>query len=209
MSQVRALSAEPTLERLITTSHRPGYRTFELGILWAMKKIVIVGCPSSGKTTTGHIIRDTLGIPIHYLDKIFWVKKGGIKQDVFLEKQEEIMRGDSWIIDGGFIKSTSFDVRLEKADTIIFFDMPKAIVYFRLLKRYLKHRGKGRIDMPDGHKEKLDWHLIKFIWNYQSEMVREKVKLQEGKKSVVYIQNPKDERQFAQELLKTGSKVRQ
>jgi adenylate kinase family enzyme len=90
----------------------------ELWYYFDMQKIVIVGCPSSGKTTIANKIGSLLNIPVYHLDKIFWVQKGGIKQDIFITQQEEIMKGDKWIIDGNFMKSKSYDIRLTNADTI-------------------------------------------------------------------------------------------
>lgn len=36
-----------------------------------MKKIIVIGCPGSGKTTFAEKLRDKLGIPLFYLDAIW------------------------------------------------------------------------------------------------------------------------------------------
>ena len=35
-----------------------------------MKKIIIIGCPGSGKTTFAEKLRDKTGLPLYYLDAI-------------------------------------------------------------------------------------------------------------------------------------------
>ncbi|MEI8174559.1 MAG: AAA family ATPase [bacterium] len=166
-----------------------------------MKKIAIVGCPSSGKTTMATQLGRMLNIPIYHLDKIFWTDDGHLKQDPFIAKQEEMMRGDSWIIDGNFMKSKSYEMRLNNADTIIFFAFPKVIVYWRLLKRGLKYFNKFRPDMGGKRRNHLNWELIKFIWNYPIDEEYKKVSEYMHSKNVIILHNLKEEREFLKNLL--------
>lgn len=165
-------------------------------IIFNMQKIVIVGCPSSGKTTLANKLGVLLNIPIFHLDKIFWVQKGGIKQDIFLAQQEEIMNNDKWIIDGDFIKSKSFEVRLNKADTIIFLKFSKIKIYYRLLKRAIKYFNKTRPDMAGGSKKHINWHLLKFIYNYPTNNIHKKILEYTKDKNVFVLNNFKEEKDF-------------
>ena len=119
-----------------------------------MNKIVIIGCPGSGKTTLANKLGTLLHVPVHHLDKIFWTETDHIKQDIFVTKQEEIMKNNQWIIDGNFTKS--IDTRLLQADTIIFFEFPKIILYWRLVKRYAKHFNTARPDMGGDKKDSMN-----------------------------------------------------
>ena len=56
-----------------------------------------------------------------------------------------MMNGEKWIIDGNFMKSKSYNMRLENADTIIFFAFSKIIIYQRLFKRFVRYFNKLRI----------------------------------------------------------------
>jgi adenylate kinase family enzyme len=161
-----------------------------------MKKIVIVGCPSTGKTTLANKLGLLLNIPVFHLDKIFWVQKGGIKQDVFIAQQEEIMKNDKWIIDGDFIKSKSFELRLNKADTIILLKFSKIKIYYRLLKRAIKYFNKTRPDMAGDSKKHINWPLLKLIWNYPTDDIYKKVIEYSKDKNVIVLSNFKEEKDF-------------
>lgn len=161
-----------------------------------MKKVVIAGSPASGKTTLAHKIKDMFGIPIYYLDKIFWTEPKGISQEEFLNEQIKIINQDAWLLDGGFVRSQSFDIRLQNADTIIIFDLPKPLIIWRLLKRYFQFLGKKRPDMPERHNENLSivWHVIKYVFNYPKGVMYEKLEKFRDGKQVFVIKNREDEK---------------
>ncbi len=163
------------------------------------KKIAIVGCPSSGKTTLANELGLLLNIPVHHLDKIFWVEKGGIKQEDFITQQELMMKGDTWIIDGNYMKSKSFDMRLSNADTIIFFKFSKIIILWRFFKRSMKWSKKLRSDLPENHKESF-CGLFKFILKYPQKKELSRVMEYSKNKKVIILRNPKEERRFIKEI---------
>lgn len=165
-----------------------------------MKKIVIIGCPASGKTTLANYLGNLLNIPIFYLDKIFWIQKGGIKQESFIKQQEEIMKREEWIIDGDFIKSKSFHMRLDNADTIIFLKYSKIIIYLRLLKRYIKYFNKTRPDMGGDAKNYVNWHLVKFIWNYPNNEISKNILEYSKIKNVIILNNLREEKYFLSKI---------
>ncbi len=165
-----------------------------------MKKIVVVGCPSSGKTTLAKDLSVLLNIPIYHLDKIFWTREGHLKQDVFIAEQENMMLEDKWIIDGNFMKSKSYIMRLNNADTIIFFAFSKVVIYWRLFKRFIKYFNKLRPDMGGEKKFHIDWSLLKFIWNYPTKEEYKKIIGYSETKKVFIIHNLKEEKSFLSNL---------
>jgi len=160
-----------------------------------MKKIVIAGSPASGKTTLAYQLRDKFNIPLYHLDKIFWIESKGITQEKFLLEQVKILNRDSWILDGGFVRSHSFDIRMQSADTIIIFDLPKLLIMWRLIKRYVQFLGKKRPDMPLRHNENISiiWHVIKYTLYYPKDVLYKKLKEFSTGKRVFIIKNRKDE----------------
>lgn len=108
-----------------------------------MKKIIIIGCPGSGKTTFAEKLRDKTGLPLYYLDAI-WHKpdKTHITREDFDSRLSKILTKDSWIIDGNYQRT--MERRIEACDTVILFDLPTNLCIEGATSRL----GKGRYDMP-------------------------------------------------------------
>lgn len=86
-------------------------------------KIIVIGCPGAGKTTFSRKLAETTGIELFYLDSIWWRKSGGhISRGEFVKKQGEILKKESYIIDGNFRRT--LEMRIKAADRIFLFDIP-------------------------------------------------------------------------------------
>lgn len=108
-----------------------------------MKKVIVIGCSGSGKTTFAEKLRDKTGLPLIYLDAI-WHKadKTHITRDEFDERLTKIFCLDEWIIDGHY--SRTLERRMSECDTVIFFDLPISVCLDGVRDRV----GKQRNDMP-------------------------------------------------------------
>lgn len=169
-----------------------------------MNKITILGVTASGKTTLAHKLSDILNIPVTHLDKIFWKVKGGITQDAFVSELEEVMKADKGIIEGSAPRSKTLPIRLANADTIIFYDMPLALVLWRQTKRFFKYYGKVRPDMPDNisniQKYPFTWKEFQHAWNYPLKDLYAAMLPYKDSKRVVIIKSAKDEVEFLRSL---------
>ncbi len=127
-----------------------------------MKKIIIIGCPGSGKSTFAKKLKKILNLEIYHLDMIYWKKdKTTVSKEEFKHKLIEIMKNDEWIIDGNY--GSTIEMRLEKCDTVFFLDYSLDICLNGIKTR----AGKQRDDMPWVEKStEKDEEFIKFIKNY-------------------------------------------
>lgn len=88
-----------------------------------MKRIVILGRGGAGKSTLAGRLGKSLNIPVIELDKHFW--KPGLQPTPLAEwesRQQELVNGDQWIIDGDLGKYDILWPRLKAADTVIVLD---------------------------------------------------------------------------------------
>ena len=108
-----------------------------------MKKVIVIGCPGSGKTTFAERLRDRSGLPLFYLDAI-WHKpdKTHIPREEFDARLGEILEQDAWIIDGNY--SRTLERRMAACDTVFFFDLPTEDCLAGVLSRI----GRIRPEMP-------------------------------------------------------------
>lgn len=129
-----------------------------------MKKVIVIGCPGSGKTTFAEKLSRATGLPLYYLDAI-WHKpdRTHIARDEFDERLGEILDLDGWIIDGNY--SRTLEQRLIVCDTVFFFDLPTEVCLAGATERL----GKGRYDMPWIDKE-LDPEFKKQIEDFRDKM---------------------------------------
>lgn len=139
-----------------------------------------------------------LSIEVHHLDAIFW-KPGWISTPKNEQKdiQEELVSGTSWIIDGNY--GGTIDIRLQAADTIIFFDLSRWICMIRVLKRRFQYRNKKRTDMAEGCEERVRLEFLKWVWEYpekQKPKILEKLHRLPNEKEIIILKSPKDVREF-------------
>lgn len=117
-----------------------------------MKKIIVIGCPGSGKTTFALKLAQRIKLPIFHLDSI-WHKpdRTHITREEFDIRLDEIFKLDSWIIDGNY--SRTVERRIRECDTVILFDLPREVCLAGAVARL----GKKRADMPWCENELDPW----------------------------------------------------
>lgn len=127
-----------------------------------MKKIIVIGCPGSGKSIFSKRLHNKIGIPLFHLDMMYWNEdKTTVDKEVFLERLNNTLQKEEWIIDGNY--ASTMEVRLQACDTVFFLDYPLSLCLDGIKAR----KGKARTDMPWIEKED-DAEFLEFIKNYNS-----------------------------------------
>ncbi len=156
-----------------------------------MKRIAIIGSSGSGKSTFANKLGKVLNRPVIHLDKEYytsgWQQKYPVKAD-WLDFQKKLVAGDEWIIDGNY--RSSLAIRLDRADTIIFFDFPKLLCLWRAFKRVF--RRDQPFDKPEGVKDKISWELIKRTVNYPTEEIYRIIYGYKNQSKIFVVKNNKD-----------------
>ena len=128
-----------------------------------MQKIIIIGCPGSGKSTFARALHQKTGIPLFHLDMLYWNSdKTTVEKSVFLDRLSAVLAKDAWIIDGNY--ASTMEMRMSLCDTVIFLDYSPDVCLAGVAQR----RGKSRDDMPWIETEE-DVEFIKFIKRFNEE----------------------------------------
>ena len=148
-----------------------------------MKKVIVIGCPGSGKSTVSRALHNKTGIPLYHLDMMYWnADKTTVEKSVFLERLSDVLEKDKWIIDGNY--GSTMELRMAECDTAIFLDYPLDVCLDGIKER----RGKPRSDMPWIETEE-DAEFIEFIKSYheqQRPMVLALIKKYGNKNIIVF-----------------------
>ncbi len=110
-----------------------------------------MGCSGSGKTTLSRALAGALPATHIELDAIFhqpgWTP---LDNDTFMAQVTHATAARRWVVDGNY--STVRELVWERADTVVWFDLPYALVMARTVRRTVR-RTVGRQELWNGNKE--------------------------------------------------------
>lgn len=132
-----------------------------------MKKVIVIGCPGSGKSYFARKLRDKTGLPLFYLDQI-WHKpdKTNISREDFDRKLEGILKKDQWIIDGNYART--LERRIQECDTVFLLDLPLDVCIQSAESRI----GQNREDLP-WVEDEFDEEFRQFILDFPHDTLPE------------------------------------
>ena len=137
-----------------------------------MQKVIIIGCPGSGKSTFGRKLKCITGLPLYHLDMMFWNEdKTTVSKEIFIERLQEVMSNPFWIIDGNYF--STMEMRIKECDTIFFLDYPTNVCIEGIESR----KGQPRSDMPWTENGYTDEEFIDFIKSYNLKVRPEVISL--------------------------------
>ena len=153
-----------------------------------MNKVIVIGCPGSGKSTFSRALHELTNLPLYHLDLLNWNSdKTTVSKAVFLERLHNVVELDKWIIDGNY--GSSIELRIKECDTVFFLDYPVEVCIDGIMQR----KGKTRSDMPWIETE-VDEELLEFIRNYNTQSKPKVLKLLKkySEKDIVIFKSRKE-----------------
>jgi len=129
-----------------------------------MKKIIIIGCPGSGKSTFSIQLQKISNLPLFHLDLLNWnADKTTVAKELFHKRLDEVLKKDCWIIDGNY--GSTMEKRLQQCDTVFFLDYSTDVCLTGISER----KGKVRVDIPwVDNTDEDDEDFISFVYEYSS-----------------------------------------
>ena len=125
-----------------------------------------MGCSGSGKTTLARSLASTLGVPHIELDAIFhqsgWTP---LDDDTFRARVGQATDATGWVVDGSY--SVVQDIVWPRADTVVWFDLPYAVVMARIIRRTVR-RAVTHQELWNGNRE--EW-LNMFSWRPEKSII--------------------------------------
>jgi adenylate kinase family enzyme len=178
--------------------------------LGSARRIALLGCIGAGKSTLARTLGELLHLEVIHLDRLWWQGSGyrivgrktadahGMDPQAFRQLQEELAAKDRWIIDGG---RADLGVRLARADSVIFLDLPRPTCMWRIVRR----TGSPRSDYPPDVQESWRWMvvLLRWVWSYPKQKRPAMIASVEecaGNANVIWCRSASDVRQLLENL---------
>lgn len=132
-----------------------------------MERVLIAGVSGSGKTTLAKRVATGLGLPRYELDALHhgpgWIKRPEFESDV-----AGFAATDRWICEAQYQRFLG-NLLWERADTLLWLDLPRRTVMHRVIRRSVSRAVTGR-ELFNGNTENWrEWadpeHPIRWAWS--------------------------------------------
>ena len=167
-----------------------------------MKKIIVIGCPGSGKSTMVFKMQDILkDYAVLHLDKVYHIDNNTrISSEELLKIIRDFAKNnEKWIIDGNYI--SSMEERITLADSVILLDIDTNTCIQNAINRSKKARTPDMAEGFDVSSIKDDF--LDFIAKFKNETLPKIMDLYQkykDKKQFVILHNYKEVDEFLNNL---------
>jgi adenylate kinase family enzyme len=118
-----------------------------------VRRVAVVGNSGSGKTTLGRALAGRMAVPFVELDAInHQAGWQALPVEEFRGRVDALMAADGWVVDGNY--SAVRDLVWARADTVVWFDLPRRTVMRQIVGRTLR-RALTRAELWNGNREPL------------------------------------------------------
>ena len=172
-----------------------------------MKRVLIIGSGGSGKSTLAKKIHQITAIPVIHLDEHYWNPNWvETPPEEWSQRVAKLLESDAWIMDGNY--GGTLNQRLEKADCVIFLQMPRLLCIYRVLLRNWRYKGQDRPTMGKNCPDRVTWEFIRYLWNYPNNSginALKKVNAYQGSIPIYIFQNKRSIQHFLDKLGKSSN----
>src|ERR1700733_12043500 len=132
-----------------------------------MRRVAVIGCGGSGKTTLANELAARLDLPIVHIDSHYWRTVDGERVESTPEQWRACHHGliseKEWVMDG--MKLGVLGERLARADTVIYLDLPTRECLSGILRRRLRYRGRSYPDI--GVYDQINFAFLRWVWSFR------------------------------------------
>ena len=135
-----------------------------------MRRVVVGGSTSSGKSTFSQVLALRMGVPVIELDALHWGPNWTeAPVPVFRELVRSAIAAEAWVLDGNY--SRVRDLTWSRADTFVWLDYPLRVNLWRLFVR-TNRRIRSREELWNGNRERFANAYLStdslYVWLFRS-----------------------------------------
>jgi adenylate kinase family enzyme len=131
-----------------------------------VKRIAVIGAGGAGKTRLARTLGHRLDLPVIHLDAHYYgpAWQPSLPAD-WTARQRQLAAGERWVLDGNY--ASTLALRLQRADTIVFLDLPPLLCAWQVLRRWALGRRRPAPDLPAGLHPKLDRQFLAYVLGFR------------------------------------------
>jgi adenylate kinase family enzyme len=131
-----------------------------------VKRIAVIGAGGAGKTRLARALGAALDLPVVHLDAHYhgpgWRP---LPPTEWADRQRRLAAADRWVMDGNY--AGTLPLRLARADTVVFLDLPPLLCAWRVVRRWMLHRPGSALDLPPSLRPKLGWRFLVYVLTFR------------------------------------------
>jgi adenylate kinase family enzyme len=130
-----------------------------------MNRVLVIGNAGAGKSSFARRLGSKLALPVIHLDSHFWRPGWQIPDpQAWRQQLTALVASSAWVMDGNYINT--FDIRMPRADTLIWLDQPRGVCMRRVLMRTVMGYGRTRPDLAEGCPDRFDIAFLRYVWSF-------------------------------------------
>lgn len=148
-----------------------------------MQRVLVVGSPGSGKSMFAKKLSSIMDVPMVSLDALFW-RSGWTPSEGadFDRRVTEATNAPHWVMEGNYLSHAGM-LRRERADTVVWLDLPRMTCMIDVMIRTATGHGRVRPEMSPGCPERFDADFLHYVWTFRQKQRSQLARFLEGLRS--------------------------